>query len=82
MSEHHFGVLQNRRIPASDVERIDAIAQTHGCCFVQIKDGNTWKAWFSGPNRGEPFDRAMATAVLDDVEAAGLGAYWVDEEGS
>ena len=27
-----------------------------------------WVSWFSGPNYGEPFDDALARAVLEDIE--------------
>jgi len=27
-----------------------------------------WVSWFSGPNYGEPFDDALAQAVLEDIE--------------
>lgn len=77
MVEYHFGVVQYRHIPTNDVESIDKIARKHDCTFVQIKDGGgKWLSWFSGPNRGDPFNGALAETVLSEVERFGFGHYF------
>ena len=70
MGEYHFGVGRGR---AKHVQRIDRIARKHGADFVCCNlPGDGWRYWFSGPNRGFPFDGAMARAVEADLEAVGL----------
>lgn len=72
MSEYFFG-LGRGRIPSKIAKRADAIASKHGACLVNPRlPGEGYRYWFAGPNRGEPFDRAMARAVLDDLDAAGV----------
>lgn len=46
----------------------------HVCWLVRYTegDGSSPRYWFSGPNRGEPFDRDMAAAVKRDLIAAGV----------
>jgi hypothetical protein len=66
--------------------RADRIAQKHGAVLVNYTDpqcacGQGCKPhtcrqarrhWFAGPNRGAPFDRQMADAVLADLRKAGV----------
>ncbi len=72
MSEYMFGVGRGR-VAAKTAKRIDKIARKHDCYFISgTFPGDGPKFWFAGPNRGHPFDQAMARAVTSDLEAAGL----------
>jgi hypothetical protein len=68
------------------------IARKHGAELVNAHDPGcrcgrgcpprrecpaTARHWFAGPNRGEPFNAALAKAVLTKLEASGL----IDETG-
>jgi hypothetical protein len=67
-------------------ERADGIAMEHGASLVNHVDPGcscghgcrpgkcprSRRHWFTGPNRGEPFDRDMARAVEADLVEAGL----------
>jgi hypothetical protein len=77
MSQHMFSVSRNKpsRVNARKIENI---AKRNECDFVEYVDpGDGYKNWFAGPNRGAPFDDAMARAVMGDLRAAGLA----DESG-
>jgi hypothetical protein len=78
MSEYMFGVRTGATpIPAADSDRIEAIADDNGCTFVEIREPTgQWKAWFAGPNRGDPFDAILSREVRGDLDAAGLGHYF------
>ena len=82
MNEHFFGLG-----PGWFPQQADAIARRHGASLVNHTDPGCKcghgcrdncpackRHWFSGPNRGEPFDSAMASAVLGDIAAAGITA--------
>jgi hypothetical protein len=72
MSQYHFG-LGKGRVGAGVEKRVDKIARKHGADFTSVTlPGDGPRYWFSGPNLGFPFDRDMARAVLNDLEAAGL----------
>lgn len=72
MGEYFFG-LGRGRVKASVERRVDRIAKKHGARFVAVKlPGEGPRFWFSGPNRGEPFDRALALEVLAAVAAEGI----------
>lgn len=73
MSEFFFG-LGNGFVTAKVRDRLNRIAKRHGAWFVRYKEPGrgTWRYWLACPNRGNPFDQAIARAVLDDVEASGL----------
>ncbi len=73
MGEYMFGVRRGT-LPAATVKKIERIAKLHGCTFVGpvTIPGTGVQSWFAGPNRGFPFDDAMARAVFDDLDAAGL----------
>ena len=71
MSEYFFGTGSGK-VAKSKAARLDALASKHGCFFVAVKLPEGARYWFGGPNRGEPFDRKMARAVLADAERAGL----------
>ena len=70
MSEYFFGlgngkVLQHER---DRIERAIVRADLDGVGLVCINDpGPGWRYWFTGPNRGEPFDRRLAADVLAAV---------------
>lgn len=66
-----FGV-GHARVAEKTADKANTIARKHGCWFINIKDGNTYRYWFEGPNRGEPFDGQMAAAVMASIEAAGI----------
>lgn len=72
MSEFMFGV--SRAKPTrKDAKRMERIARKHGCSLIEgTFPGDGYKRWFAGPNRGHPFDQALADAVYADLEAAGL----------
>lgn len=82
MSEYLFG-LGNGWLP----KRAAKIAQKHGVELVNYCDPGCdcgyacgsdvdcparKRHWFAGPNRGEPFDGALARAVASDLRAAGI----------
>ena len=67
MSEYMFGVHRGHLKKAAD-----KIAEKHGAWHTNYTDPNgTKRGWFSCPNRGSPFDRAIESAVLSDIKAAG-----------
>jgi hypothetical protein len=71
-SEFLFGSGRNKP-SARDAKRIDAIARKHGAVFVQATlPGTGYQHWFAAPNRGEPFDSALARAISEELEAAGV----------
>lgn len=52
---------------------VDRVAAKHGVTFVRVNlPGEGWRFWFSGPNRGAPFDRELAARVRADLDAAEL----------
>lgn len=48
------------------------IAKKHGADHINFTEpaGHT-RGWFVGPNRGEPFNSRMASAVLADIDRVG-----------
>lgn len=72
MSEYMFGVSRSKP-SRRDAARMDRIAKRHGARLVEATiPGIGYQRWFAGPNLGFPFDAAMASAVCDDLRAAGL----------
>lgn len=73
MGEYIFGVGDGR-LAEKTAKAAGRIARRHGCWLVRYTegDGSSPRYWFSGPNRGEPFDRDMAAAVKRDLIAAGV----------
>ena len=72
MSEYMFGISHTKptRVQAKKIERI---ARQHGCWWQELREpGRGYQSWFSGPNRGCPFDGAMAEEVYDHLDRAGL----------
>jgi len=71
MAEYCFGAnARDGRTPGRERDRRNRIAKRHGCTWVEIFDQGTgqWKSWFTGPNRGDPFDRQMAARVMAELQ--------------
>ncbi len=69
-----FGTTR-KRVTAKVAQRLNAICiEQGGTGFVGPVDipGNELHGWFEGPNHGEPFDSALARAVLTQVEREGI----------
>ena len=64
MSEYMFGVTR-RKVSAREYAKRDQICHEEGGYgYTQInRPGNGWLGWYSGPNRGEPFNRNLAARV-------------------
>ena len=75
MAEHMFGVrVRNGRTAGRERDRREAIADKHGCTWVEIYEPTgQWKSWFAGPNRGHPFDRQMEERVMAEVQEVSDG---------
>lgn len=69
MSEYFFGLG-----PGHLSEDARRIAKLHGADLVNYNDPGTGarRHWFTGPNRGEPFDRQLAAEVSGALEKAGV----------
>ena len=80
MSAYFFG-SGNGRIDDDMARRADTIARRHDATLTPYNDpARGWRYWFKGPNRGAPFDGAMARAVAEEIEQEiGKG---IDELGS
>jgi hypothetical protein len=67
-----FGV--SRAKPTREIaRRMETIAQRHGAGLVEATiPGTGYRRWFAGPNRGDPFDRALCAAIFADLRAAGI----------
>jgi hypothetical protein len=77
MSEFMFGVGRTP-ISRATAKKVYAIAREHGFHFTSgCFPGDGYMHWFSGPNRGNPFDQACERAIMADVAKAGL----LDAEG-
>lgn len=67
MSEFMFGVRRGTLTKEERAVRYRA-ARKHGCGFIYVKlPGTGFQSWFAGPNRGNPFDRDLAAAVLGEL---------------
>ena len=66
MSGFLFGA-GNGRVSQREGKRCDRIAQKHGASFVWVKMPEGPRFWFACPNRGNPFDRDTAEAVMFEV---------------
>lgn len=72
MSEYVFGVSRRKPTEMQRLE-IEIIVSYHGVTFVEYDDPSEgYKSWFTGPNRGEPFDSQLAKAVYADLKESGL----------
>ena len=81
MKEYLFG-QGDGHLPAA----AQKVAEKHGAHLVNSHHGQcrcgrgcdprrcpqAKRHWFAGPNRGEPFDRRMAEAVMDDLDQSGI----------
>jgi hypothetical protein len=68
MSEHMF-LVRRGKLTLSEARRRERVAARHGCTFTYgTFPGIGWQSWFSGPNRGAPFDDALARTVAADLE--------------
>lgn len=72
MSEYMFGT--SRVKPSrKDAKTMAKVAKKHGCDFTEVVlPGTGYQHWFSGPNRGHPFDQALSKGVYSDLEALGI----------
>lgn len=60
---HMFNVTRGRQ-PKNVVNARKSIAREFGCAYHYIHDpGNGWIGWYSGPNRGNPFDGDLEGVV-------------------
>jgi hypothetical protein len=67
MSEYMFG-LHSGHLTA----RADTIAKRHGAWHVNYTEPRgKRRGWFACPNRGSPFDQAVAKRVREDIDRAG-----------
>lgn len=72
MSEFCF-LVGRGEVPAKTVKKIRAIEKECRVDFHNPKlPGQGYRYWFSGPNRGNPFDRALADEVREALERAGI----------
>ena len=72
MGEYMFG-LGRGRVSDATYKAAEDIAKRHDCTLNLYQDpGQGPRYWFAGPNLGEPFDGAMRSAVIADLDAAGL----------
>ena len=70
MSEHMWGIVRSKP-SRSQAERFDRICrECGGYGFTEIhltgKSGN-YQGWFSGPNRGYPFDLWLENRVESEI---------------
>lgn len=70
-SPHFFGV-GHRKLSVKDVRLAERVDKDHGADLVQVKlpDGS-WCYWFETPNRGDPFNRDVQRAVMQDPRMLG-----------
>jgi len=70
-NEYFFGLSKPyaKRLSAAEVKRRERIAEKHGCDFIHGDMPDGYKYWFAGPNRGTPFDGALAAEVMAEVNA-------------
>ena len=71
MGEYFFGVHEGHLS-----KRVNAIAEKHGATHVNYSEPTGHgqyrkRGWFACRNRGNPFDLAVAKAVLGELEAKG-----------
>jgi hypothetical protein len=66
---HFFGVRRGK-LTANEVALRERVAAKHGVDFVYATiPGTGPQSWFECTNRGEPFNRDTANAVLADLES-------------
>lgn len=65
-----FGVSREKPL-RSEAKIMRLAAKKNGCCFIEcVLPGTGYQRWFSGPNRGHPFDDRLAQSVYADIEIA------------
>lgn len=77
MSEYTFGLrgaTETRDLcRPKNRAKIRRIETLHGVTWTSYEGPEKrLRSWFSGPNKGEPFDRSLAADVLASMVAAGL----------
>jgi len=72
MSEYMFGT--SRVKPSrKDAKAMAKVAKKHRCSFIEVVlPGTGYQRWFSGPNRGHPFDQTLSQGVYKDLETLGI----------
>jgi hypothetical protein len=71
MSEHHFGLYRGH-LSARLIQRIEKKFPEVSVVNYTEPRGEK-RGWFSGPNRGSPFDRAMSSEVLSYARSIARG---------
>jgi hypothetical protein len=74
MAEYHFG-LGYYKIRPTTARVLHRIARKHagaGAGFVTAHMPEGARFWFVIPNKGEPFDRDTAAAILAEAAQAGF----------
>lgn len=72
MAELMFGVT-HKDLSFKAIRKLDRIAKelgAYGFQWARLSDGP--RGWFTGPNRGYPWDRELRLAVLKRVEQEGI----------
>jgi hypothetical protein len=70
-SPHLFGAGSGK-VSEALAKRVDKIARKHDAAFYATKMPEGWRYWFVTRNWGEASNRATASAVQDDLRAAGI----------
>lgn len=66
MSAFHFG-LHDGKLTRRQLAEVRKIAGFWDCFYNEVEDppgSGRHRGWFDGPNRGEPFNGALRTALL------------------
>ena len=71
MSEHMWGVGRGEVARADEIDAVAREVGGYGLSNPKLP-GEGWRYWFSGPNRGQPFDRALERETWEALKAAGL----------
>lgn len=72
MSEFCF-LVGRGEVPTKDLRKIRKVEKALGVNFHNPKlPGSGFRYWFSGPNRGFPFDRALTEEVREALQHAGV----------
>ncbi len=69
-----FSFLTGRgKVPKKDLRKIQKIEEALRVDFHNPQlPGSGYRYWFSGPNRGFPFDRALTEEVRQALQQAGV----------
>jgi len=63
MSEYQFGIT-TKKPSRKDAKRFDRICKEEGGHGFTETSVGTYRGWFAGPNKGEPFDSDLKSRVL------------------